>query len=175
MKILPLYRKSQKMFADSDDPDVRAAQEELSATEPAPLAQGLRVESCARCGAIGHSHVRCRAPLPTFTDMQANITQKIEAAIASAPPEWVSDDFGLYLPGDNESNGKSWPDGDFCFNCGAFGHTIEACLDPSFERVEREFGDTLEDKSSRSVLEKEAIIKSLTSAHRQRQGERDQL
>jgi hypothetical protein len=163
------------MFADSDDPDVRAAQDEMNQNEPPILAQGLRLESCARCGALGHSHVRCRAPLPAFTAMQANISRKIERAISSAPSEWVSDDFGLYIPGEGESNGKSWPDGDFCFNCGAFGHKIDSCREPSFERVAKQFGETLEDKTSRSALEREKIIGDLLWAHLQRQRDADQL
>jgi hypothetical protein len=166
--------KFSEIYVDSDDPDARASLDEIAATEPPPFSQAPRVESCARCGALGHSHVRCRSPIPSFADIQAAITRKIDQAIASPSPEWVSDEFGLHISQQGEANGKSGPDGDFCFNCGTFGHTFDSCPDPSFEDVANQFGDTLNDRSARASLDREAIISSLSWAHLQRLGERDQ-
>lgn len=145
-------------FLKTNDPEIAKiikAANELNQPRPLP-----HLESCSRCGEIGHLSSNCPNQVPTIDQMQSEIEERISKAIQLAPDSWKDDEFGLYLPSSQNviSNSKSWKDGEFCFNCGEFGHNSDNCKKPTYSKLVNVFGVTLEQKGNRAFLEKRRII-----------------
>lgn len=126
------------MFVDEEDPRLAAALERQRMNQiPANTTINAKL-SCARCGALGHSVENCHEDLPSVDEMMSEIEAKIARAVASAGPEWKQDSMGLYVPGGGAyiDRSKSFKDGPFCLNCGAFGHTDDVCMGPTRAQVQ---------------------------------------
>lgn len=137
---------------------------EAYGTEPkSEPKQVNRNQICMRCGLIGHSTIQCTKPLPSIDDLKNEMGTRILHSVKNAPKEWKEDDFGLYLPTDQRiiDLSKTWKDGKFCFNCGAFGHEVEDCPQPPFQTIYNLFSPYLTDNSSKSSLEKQRIIEAI--------------
>jgi hypothetical protein len=97
-------------------------------------------------------------------ELQGTIHTKIARVIARAPPTWVPDQFGSFLPAENEASQPAPPSiasTVFCFNCGLPGHTEQECQEPTFDRLLELFGD-LSDRSAHAVSSRNSVIESLT-------------
>lgn len=145
-------------FLKTKDPEIAKIiknASELNQQRPLP-----HFESCARCGEVGHLSDSCPNQVPTIDQMQKEIEDRILKALQLAPDSWKDDDFGLYLPSNQNiiSDTRSWKDGEFCFNCGEFGHNNDNCKKPTYSKLLNVFGATLEQKGSRASLEKSHII-----------------
>ena len=118
---------------------------------------------CLRCGLIGHDSEKCNEKIPTIKEM-TNIIEKSTNDIIKYPPkEWELDEFGYYLPTDNRIiNSKySWKDGDFCFNCGNYGHKNDVCKEPNFTKLLELFSPLIGDNSNKASLEKNHLIDAI--------------
>ncbi|KAK8848190.1 hypothetical protein M9Y10_019246 [Tritrichomonas musculus] len=145
-------------FLKTSDPEIEKILKranEFSQQRPLP-----HFDSCPRCGEIGHTSDSCPNQVPTIEKMQNDIEERISKAIQLAPDSWQCDDMGLYLPSSKSVNTstKSWKDGEFCFNCGEFGHNCDNCNMPSYNKLLAAFGSTLEQKGNKAFLEKSHII-----------------
>jgi hypothetical protein len=68
----------------------------------------------------------------------------IARAIRLAPPTWLRDRFGSYLPAKDEETREVPPrfsPDSWCFNCGEFGHPAEECDKPTFADLFTRFSD----------------------------------
>ena len=124
----------------------------------------MKVMSCSRCGKIGHVVSQCTEDIPDAEELWAEIEAKIKAASATAPSEWQRDEFGWYLPNVNSeiSDHKSFADGEFCFNCGEFGHTSDSCQFPDRRELQKQFGNCT-DMSASARGQRAMIIRKLNS------------
>ena len=151
-------RNDKMSFLKTNDPEIAKILKnanELSQPRPLP-----HIDSCPRCGEIGHLSDSCPNRVPTIEQMQSEIEDRISKAIQLAPDSWKDDDLGLYLPSSRNiiSDSKSWKDGEYCFNWGEFGHNCESCKKPTYSQLLSAFGVTLDQKGNRAFLERRHII-----------------
>ena len=145
-------------FLKTSDPEIEKILMRSSAlTQQKPLPH---LDSCPRCGEISHTSDCCPNKVPTIEQMQNDIEERISKAMQLAPDTWKDDELGMYLPSTKNiiSNAKSWKDGEFCFNCGGFGHNCDNCNMPTYKKLLTVFGATLEQKGNKAFLEKARII-----------------
>ena len=153
-------------FLDEDDPEIqeilKGMPEKKQQFKPLP-----KFKSCAKCGQIGHITSDCPNSVTT-NDLEIQIERRIEAALLQAPDSWIHDEFGLYKPSESNSDQPqmsrehSWKEGNFCFNCGQFGHHSSNCKEPDFSTLYNDvFGKNLMHFDAKSNLEKSNAIKAL--------------
>lgn len=145
-------------FLSSADPEIESIIHKAAAMfqkQPLPT-----IQSCPRCGEVGHDASVCPNQVPSFDSMDQFIEERISMSIQLAPKEWKEDEFGLYLPStaDSSNDTKCWTDGEFCFNCGEFGHSKKDCQKPTSSEISRIFGDSLEQKGNRAIFLKSQYI-----------------
>ncbi|OHS95978.1 Zinc knuckle family protein [Tritrichomonas foetus] len=150
-------------FLQTSDPEIakiikQAA--EMRQQQPLP-----KINSCPRCGEIGHISSDCPNSVPSADEMQNSIEERIKKAVALAPETWENDDMGLFLPSHQNiiQEKRSWKDGPFCFNCGEFGHSEDTCTQPTYKKIVHVFGRTLEDKGHKAIFERQHLVDDVKS------------
>mgnify|MGYP001130856746 CR=1 FL=1 len=99
-----------------------------------------KIVVCQRCGEVGHLTNQCKGHVPDYVRVEAQMEADLMALLASADCSGMeADDFGLFSTADSDRipRDQSWKDGDFCCNCGRFGHVEEQCGQPSVKELER--------------------------------------
>ena len=144
-------------FSDPEISKVLNRFKEMNQQKPLP-----KIDSCPRCGQVGHTSANCPNQVPSIEEMQKGIEDRINKVISSPPDEWKTDNFGYFLPS-KEGNKvikeeKSWKDGEFCFNCGEFGHNAESCTQPTYYTLVHIFGQNLEQKGHKAIFERQALV-----------------
>ena len=123
---------------------------------------------CLRCGKTGHAIEKCKSEIPSIVSMRNQLEKmEKEALTYSSQINWEKDELGLYEHADSRCTnvGKTWGDGDFCFNCGEFGHTAENCKEPTFDVINSMVAPIAKDSSAKGVEARKKIVDALYKYH----------
>ena len=110
---------------------------------------------CFRCGAIGHISSQCHEELPSLQSIQEEMFRDVKEIIDEIVKEdgYGEDQFGPYKTDTVSpvSHSKSWKDGDFCTNCGEFGHKSSDCKKPTFAKLADKMGKYYQDNFTKPL------------------------
>jgi hypothetical protein len=96
--------------------------------------------------------------------MERQLQAKTAQIIAAAPAAWISDEFGLHLPGADAAARPDLSRDVFCFNCGRPGHLAGDCDQPSFDEILAQMGD-IGDRTAHAVSGRAGVARALTEQH----------
>jgi hypothetical protein len=124
-----------------------------------------RLKSCARCGQIGHTDQNCKGPIDAAIELKGVIKANLARVFSLAAPIWLTDQFGPYCSDPEEQTREVPPPyspDSSCLNCGAVGHRMEKCDEPSFADLLIQFGN-LTRNSRPDIIRRQEIVEWLTS------------
>lgn len=132
-----------------------------------PKQEGEKLQICMRCGMVGHTTENCKNEIPSNLSLRIQLEKMENESLKYADGSWAEDDLGMHIPVDKRYTdvGKTWDDGDFCFNCGEFGHTAEECKEPTYEVIHKMVAPFIKDSSEKGIESKQRIVDALNKYH----------